>query len=176
LKISTNTFSADRGRQSGALIEVFTKPGTNKFHGSLSEFYTGSGLTARTEFQRRVPRFLLNDFGGTIGGPIIKDKTFFFGSLFWSKSSQGLTMTQTMETPDFVNYVTAHHPNSLAAQFFKGAPAGGVPTSGFQTVGQIEKSLVSPYLPPSVPTDLVARNCVVQPVTNQQRISRSHAD
>src|SRR5882757_1244684 len=156
LKISTNTFSADKGRQSGALIEVFTKPGTNKFHGSLYEFYTGSALTARTEFQTRVPRFLRNDFGGTVGGPILKNKVFFFGALFWSKSSQGVTMTQTMEKPQFVNYVTTNYPNSLAAQFLKGAPSGAAPTRGFQTVSQIEKNLVSPYLPPGIPGDLVA--------------------
>ena len=156
MKVSTDVFSADKGRQSGALIEVFTKPGTNQFHGTLSEFYTGSALTARTEFQSVVPRYLRNDFGGSVGGPIIKDKTFFFGSLFWSKSDQGVTLTQPMETPQFVNYVTTNYPNSLAAAFFKGAPSGGVPTSGFQTVGQIEQSLQSPYLPPDIPTDLVA--------------------
>lgn len=156
MKVSTDVFSADKGRQSGALIEVFTKPGTNQFHGTLSEFYTGSALTARTEFQSVVPRYLRNDFGGSVGGPILKDKTFFFGSLFWSKSNQGVTLTQPMETPQFVNYVTTNYPNSLAAAFFKGAPSGGVPTSGFQTVGQIEQSLQSPYLPPDIPTDLVA--------------------
>ena len=163
MKISTDIFSADKGRQSGALIEVFTKPGTNQFHGDLSEFYTGSTLTARTEFQSKVPRYLRNDFGGSVGGPIFKNKTFFFGSLFWSKSSQGVTLTQTMETPEFVTYVTSHfsNSNSLAAAFFKGAPAGGVPTSGFQTVSQIEQSLVSPYIPPNytppdIPGDLVA--------------------
>jgi len=159
MKISTDIFSADKGRQSGALIEVFTKPGTNQFHGDLSEFYTGSTLTARTEFQSKVPRYLRNDFGGSVGGPIFKNKTFFFGSLFWSKSSQGVTLTQTMETPEFVTYVTSHHSNSLAAAFFKGAPAGGVPTSGFQTVSQIEQSLVSPYIPPDnsvLPGNLVA--------------------
>jgi hypothetical protein len=156
LKISTNTFSADRGRQSGALIEVFTKAGTNNFHGSLSEFYTGSALTARTEFQTRVPRYLRNDFGGTVGGPIIKNKIFFFSSLFWSRSLQGVTLTQTMETPAFADYVATNFPNSLAAQFFKGAPSGAAPTSGFQTVGQIEQSLVSPYAPPSIPTSLIA--------------------
>jgi Carboxypeptidase regulatory-like domain len=156
LKISTDTFSADKGRQSGALIEVFTKSGTNKFHGTLSEFYTGSALSARTEFQTQVPRFLRNDFGGTVGGPIIKDKTFFFGELFWSKSNQGVTLTQPMETPEFVNYVTTNYPNSLAAAFFKGAPSGGTPTSGFQTVSQIEQSLISPYVPPNIPGDLVA--------------------
>lgn len=156
MKVSTDSFSADKGRQSGALIEVFTKPGTNQFHGTLSEFYTGSALTARTEFQTRVPRYLRNDFGGSVGGPIRKDKTFFFGELFWSKSSQGVTLTQPMETPQFVDYVTTHYPNSLAATFFKDAPAGGTPTSAFQTVSQIEQSLVSPYLPPDIPGDLVA--------------------
>ena len=157
LKVSTDVFSADKGRQSGALIEVFTKPGTNNFHGTLSEFYTGSALTARTEFQTTVPRYLRNDFGGTVGGPIFKDRTFFFGSLFWSKSNQGETLTQPMETPQFVSYVTTNFPNSLAAAFLKGAPSGGTPTSGFQTVAQIEQSLQSPYpVPADIPGDLIA--------------------
>ncbi|WP_446742892.1 carboxypeptidase regulatory-like domain-containing protein [Silvibacterium acidisoli] len=156
MKISTDVFSADKGRQSGALIEVFTKPGTNQFHGTLSEFYTGSSLQARTEFQSQVPRYLRNDFGGSVGGPIIKDKTFFFGSLFWSKSQQGVTLTQPMETPEFVNYVETNYPNSLAAAFFKNAPSGGTPTSGFQTVAQIESLLQSPYPVPDIPGNLVA--------------------
>ncbi|HEY1807045.1 MAG TPA: carboxypeptidase-like regulatory domain-containing protein [Acidobacteriaceae bacterium] len=157
MKVSTDVFSADKGRQSGALIEVFTKAGTNQFHGTLSEFYTGSALTARTEFQTKVPRYLRNDFGGSIGGPLRMNKTFFFGSLFWSKSNQGVTLTQTMETPQFVNYVESNYPNSLAAAFFKEAPSNGAPTSGFQTVSQIEQSLVSPYAPPpNIPGDLVA--------------------
>lgn len=156
MKVSTDVFTADKGRQSGALIEVFTKSGTNKIHGTLSEFYTGSALTARTEFQTKVPRFLRNDFGGTIGGPIKKDKAFFFGELFWSKSSQGVTLTQPMETPQLVNYVDQNYPNSLAAAFFKNAPEGAAPTSGFQTVSQIEKTLVSPYPPPNIPGSLVA--------------------
>jgi hypothetical protein len=156
MKISSNVFAADKGRQSGALVEVFTKSGTNNFHGTLSEFYTGSALTARTEFETRVPRYIRNDFGGTIGGPIIKSKTFFFGSLFWSRSQQGVTLTQPMETRQFVDYVAANYPNSLAAGFFKNAPSGGVPTSGFQTVSQIEKELISPYPVPNIPGDLAA--------------------
>lgn len=156
MKISTDTFSADKGRQSGALIEVFTKPGTNHFHGDISEFYTGSTLQARTEFQTKVPRYLRNDFGGSIGGPILKNRTFFFGELFWSKSRQGVTLTQPMETPQFVSYVETNFPNSLAAKFFQDAPSGGTPTSGFQTVSQIEQSLVSPYPVPNIPGDLVA--------------------
>ena len=156
MKISTNVFSADKGRQSGALIEVFTKPGTDRYHGSISEFYTGSALQARTEFQTKVPRYLRNDFGGAVGGPILKGKTFFFGNLFWSKSLQGVTLTQPVETPVFRQYVATNFPNSLAAQYFAGAPAGGTPTSGFQTVGQIEQTLVSPYPVPDIPKDLIA--------------------
>jgi hypothetical protein len=156
MKVTTDVFSADKGRQSGTLIEIFTKPGTNQFHGDASEFYTSSALSARTEFQTVVPRFIRNDFGGSVGGPIIKNKTFFFGSIFWSKSDQGVTLTQPMETPQFVDYVTTHYPNSLATKFFTGGPSGGVPTSGFQTVSQIEQSLQSPYPIPDIPGDLVA--------------------
>lgn len=156
IKLTTDVFSADRGRQSGVLIEVFTRPGTNKFHGTLSEFYTGATLTARTEFQTAVPAYIRNDFGGSLGGPLYRDKAFFFGSLFWSKSDQGVTMTQPMETPDFVNYVETTYPNSMATRYFKAAPAGGTPTSGFQTVSQIEQSLVSPYPVPGIPGDIVA--------------------
>ena len=156
MKLTTDVFSADKGRQSGALIEVFTKSGTNKFHGTLSDFYTGAALTARTEFQTKVPPYIRNDFGGSFGGPIRKDKTFLFGSLFWSKSDEGVTLTQPMETPQFVNYVETNYPNSLATRYFKAAPSGGVPTTGFQTVSEIEQALVSPYPVPNIPGDLVA--------------------
>ena len=156
MKVSTDTFSADKGHQSGALIEVFTKSGTNSFHGTASEFYTGSDLTARTEFQSKVPRYLRNDFGGSVGGPIFKDKTFFFGSIFWSKGLQGVTLTLPVETPQLVAYVNANYPNSMAAQFFKDAPSGATPTSGFQTVSQIEQSEQSIYPVPNIPGDLVA--------------------
>jgi len=81
MKVTAATFSAEKGRQSGALIEIFTKPGTDHFHGMLSEFHTDKTLTARTEFQTDVPKYNRNDFGGTIGGPLWKNKTFFFGSL-----------------------------------------------------------------------------------------------
>jgi hypothetical protein len=57
MKVSTDVFSADKGHQSCALIEVFTKPGANQFHGTASEFYTGSALTAKTEFAPE-PRYL----------------------------------------------------------------------------------------------------------------------
>ena len=89
IRVSGVTFSAVKGRDSGAFVEVYTKPGTNNIHGSLSEFHTNNQLTSRTIFQtcppgstgcQAVPVFRRNEFGGTLGGPIIKNKLFAFGA------------------------------------------------------------------------------------------------
>jgi len=81
--------SAEKGRESGALIEVFTKAGTNAFHGTLSEMHTDNALTARTIFQDDVPKFRRNDFGGTFGGPIFKNHTFFLAQSFFCARNKG---------------------------------------------------------------------------------------
>ena len=87
-KIQTNLYSADVGRNSGAVIDVVSKSGTNQLHGSLFEFLRNSDVDARTYFNTAgtaFPTFRLNQFGGSLGGPVIipklyngKDKTFFF--------------------------------------------------------------------------------------------------
>ena len=80
-KVQTNMFSADLGRNSGAVVDVISKSGTNQFHGSLFEFLRNSGMDARNYFNARgtpFPPFRFNQFGGSLGGPIIKNKTFFF--------------------------------------------------------------------------------------------------
>ncbi|MDT8070623.1 MAG: carboxypeptidase regulatory-like domain-containing protein [Terriglobia bacterium] len=161
MKIAAATYSAEKGRQSGALIEIFTKSGTNKFHGSLSEMHTDSGLTARTEFQSKLPHSVRNDFGGTVGGPIIKDRTFFFGSLFWMKSSLGTTFKETVETKEFEDYVIQNFPDSMAAKFFQAAPPGAYPRSDFQTVADIKNNWWSSYTPPNIPDDLVATGTAI---------------
>ncbi|MGI8960102.1 MAG: carboxypeptidase regulatory-like domain-containing protein [Bryobacteraceae bacterium] len=156
VKVSAQVFSAEKGRESGTLIEVYTKSGTNKLHGTLSEFHTNNDLTSRTVFQDNVPVFRKNEFGGTLGGPIIKDKTFFFVSAFQLLSAQAITQTVSVETPAFRQYIIGNFPNNLSAQFFQRAPALGTPGSGFLTVAQIENALPSPIPPPSLPGDLVA--------------------
>jgi hypothetical protein len=156
LRVSADVISADKGRESGALIEVFTKAGTNSFHGSLSEMHTDNALTARTVFQSEVPKFRRNDFGGTIGGPIFKNHTFFFGSIFYLRSQQGVTFEQNVETPQFAAYVAQNFPNSVATQFFSRGAPGQAPTSNFVTVGQLESEFTSPYPLPNIPTNLVA--------------------
>jgi len=77
-RVLTNTFDAEYGRNSGAVVNVVTKSGTNDIHGSTYEFFRNKGLNARGFFDTTKLDYLQNQFGATLGGPIKKDKTFFF--------------------------------------------------------------------------------------------------
>jgi hypothetical protein len=79
-RILSNTFDAEYGRNSGAVINVVTKSGTNNWHGSVYEFFRNQALNARGYLDLRRPDDHQNQFGGTFGGPIKKDRTFFFTS------------------------------------------------------------------------------------------------
>jgi hypothetical protein len=145
VKVQAADFSADKGRFSGALIQSFSKAGTNDFHGTLSEYHSNNELRSRTIFQQQVPTFRRNEFGGTFGGPLIKNRTFFFGSLFYLKSSTASTTVTTVETPQFRDWVTANYPNNISALAFKDAPPRAYPTSNFQTVNQVLAANPSKY-------------------------------
>jgi hypothetical protein len=77
-KVLTYNYSAEYGERAGPTVLVTTKSGSNKFHGSLFEFFRNTKLDARSYFATSVEKFNLNQFGGSLGGPIKKDKTFFF--------------------------------------------------------------------------------------------------
>jgi len=81
-RVITNSFDAEYGRNSGAVVNVVTKSGTNELHGSFYEFFRNDVLNAKafTFSPAPKPPFKQNQFGGTLGGPIKKDKTFVFGS------------------------------------------------------------------------------------------------
>jgi hypothetical protein len=85
VNVSTNNFDPEQGMTGGAAITVITKSGSNQFHGVLFEYHQDQALRARQYFETpsvspRKGKSILNDFGGTFGGPIKKDKLFFFGS------------------------------------------------------------------------------------------------
>src|SRR5262249_6466287 len=97
-QILTNDYSAQYGGAGGAIISLVTKSGTNQLHGSAFEFIRNSALDARNFFDlSKVPPFKRNQFGGSIGGPIIKDKTFFFGE--YEGLRQRLADTRTFFVP-----------------------------------------------------------------------------
>jgi hypothetical protein len=79
-RVITNNFDAEYGRNSGSVINVVTKSGTNDWHGSAFEFFRNKVLNAKGFYDPVKPDSIQNQFGGTFGGPIKKDKTFFFAS------------------------------------------------------------------------------------------------
>jgi Carboxypeptidase regulatory-like domain len=77
-KVLTYSYSAEYGTRAGPTVIVTTKSGSNDFHGTLYEFLRNTSLDARSYFATAAQKFNLNDFGGSVGGPIKKNKTFFF--------------------------------------------------------------------------------------------------
>src|SRR3954468_21266496 len=123
-RVITNTFDAEYGRNSGSVVNVVTKSGTNAWHGSAFEFFRNSGLNAKGYFDPYTPALIGNQFGGTFGGPIHKDKTFFFLSYEGRRVMQGFTS-------DPANVPTAAERAGDFSQspFFPGGPCPGDPTS-----------------------------------------------
>ncbi|MGA9803513.1 MAG: carboxypeptidase regulatory-like domain-containing protein, partial [Terriglobales bacterium] len=89
-RILTNNFDAEYGEFSGGQINVVTKSGTNAFHGDVFEFLRNTDLDARNYFSHTRGVFDQNQFGGTFGGPIQRNKIFFFGDYQGTRSTQGL--------------------------------------------------------------------------------------
>jgi len=104
-KVLTYNYSAEWGERAGPTVLVTTKSGTNQFHGSLFEYFRNTDLDARNYFAPTRNKFNLNQFGGSLGGPIRKDKTFFFID-YQAKMQRlgvpftGLVPTTAMVTPD----------------------------------------------------------------------------
>src|SRR6267378_5059535 len=99
-----SNYPADYGRTSGGVINVVTRSGKNAFHGSLYEFLRNSALDARNFFDdTKIPSFKRNQFGGSIGGPIIKNRTFFFADYEGIRQSKGITAVTTVPSLDARN-------------------------------------------------------------------------
>ncbi len=101
-KVQTNNFSAEFSNTSGGVINVITKSGTNHLHGSVYEFFRDTGLNANDYFANNagIPRapFHYNQFGASVGGPILHDRTFFFFSYEGLRWTQAVTTTATLPT------------------------------------------------------------------------------
>ncbi len=98
VKIQTSNFSAEYGRNSGAQVSLVTRSGENAFHGSAFEFLRNDKLDARSFFAAVRPTLRFNNFGYSIGGPIFKDKLFFFGGQEW-KYIRRLSTAQRRTVP-----------------------------------------------------------------------------
>jgi len=97
-RIITNNYSAEFGQSSGGVVAMVTRSGTNQFHGSVFEYARNEALDARNFFAAARPKFRQHQFGGTIGGPIRKDKTHFFASYERTQQVTGDTVFRTLPT------------------------------------------------------------------------------
>src|ERR1019366_2280169 len=90
-RVISNTFDAEYGRNSGAVVNVVTRSGTNQWHGNIYEYFRNKVLNAQGFFNSVKPQFNQNQFGGTFGGPLKKDRTFFFVSYEGRRLRQGIS-------------------------------------------------------------------------------------
>jgi hypothetical protein len=149
-RILTNAYTAEFGRAIGGTMNITTKSGANTLHGSLFEFNRVSALAARNFFDPRKLRFTRNQYGGSIGGPVVlphlyngRNKTFFFASYEGIRYVSGLTNigtlpTDAMRSGDFSRLTTIYDPASTAKQngvsVRQPFPGNRIPSSSFDTV------------------------------------------
>ena len=120
-KVLTYNYSAEYGERAGPTVLVTTKSGSNQFHGSLFEFFRNTKLDAKSYFANTKEKFNLNQFGGSFGGPIKKDKTFFFIDYQAKMQRKGVPFTGFVPTTGMTT------PDANGNYDFSGAPtlAGG---------------------------------------------------
>jgi Carboxypeptidase regulatory-like domain len=154
-KIQTNT-SAQYGAAAGANIDVMIKAGTNDYHGTVYEFLRNDKLDSRNYFAQNVPEYRRNQFGFTIGGPVIipklysgKDKTFWFFDYEGNRIRQGNTAFQTVPTPAQVSGDLSKNPDGSAAQAifnpYTATMSNGVLTRAPFPGNIIPSNLIKPY-------------------------------
>jgi Carboxypeptidase regulatory-like domain len=141
-RVITNSFDAEYGRNSGAVVNVVTKSGTNDLHGSAFEFFRNKVLNAKGFYDPVKPDFQQNQFGGTLGGPIKKDKTFIFGSYEGRRIKQGIS-SNPVPLPTSAN---------LSGDFSDQTPFAGTLTT--PTVANVLQTRCGTALSPAANTEL----------------------
>jgi outer membrane receptor protein involved in Fe transport len=136
-RVVTNNLSAEFGRSGGALISVITRSGSNEPHGSLFWFLRNDNLDASNTFEARTgqPEFKRNHFGATLGGPVIKNKTFFFFSYQGLRQIRPALRQFTLETPEFRDFVVRTRPNLNSARLLRDFPPINYPTLNIRDIG-----------------------------------------
>ncbi len=127
-EVLTNSYDASFGRNGGAQVNVVTKSGTNEFHGTAYEFHRNAALDARNFFapaDQPDPKYIRNQFGFSVGGPVRRDRTFFFADYEGTRSREGITRVTNVPTlaerqGDFSRSLTGCPRNPQTGQPFAG--------------------------------------------------------
>jgi len=142
VRVLVNNFNAEYGRNSSVLVNVITKSGVNAYHGSLAAFYTNDGLQSKNFFQQQTANFKIPDFGRKefswgLGGPIFKDKTFFFVSGDVLRSDVAVSGVIPILTQQFIQLMQQRRPNGIATRIARDFPASFTADRNFRTAGQV---------------------------------------
>jgi hypothetical protein len=129
VSVQTNSYTAEAGRTAGGVVSIITREGSNQFHGDVYEFFRNDIFDARNVLQTTgaKPELRQNQFGGSIGGPIFKDKTFFFGDYEGLRTVRGLTDTSTTLTQTEYNDIHSINGGSPQALINAGNGTQGLP-------------------------------------------------
>ena len=129
--VNTLSYAVDQGRYGASQVNYVTKSGTNNFHGNLYELWNGSRFNAANFFTNSTPgnhkpRSTVNHFGGSLGGPILHDKLFFFFDSEWVRIALPIVTATTVPTPAFQNYVLQQLPlggtDSVTGKVYQPSP------------------------------------------------------
>jgi hypothetical protein len=142
VRVLVNNFSAEYGRNASVLVNVVTKSGTNDFHGSFGAYYTNDSLQSKDFFQKQsddaeIPDYSRKEFTWGFGGPIVKDKTFFFISGDVLRSDVAVSGQHSVLTPEFIDFMQQARPNNVSTQIASTYRSSITPTTGFRTAGDL---------------------------------------
>ena len=143
-QVQTSNFSSEYGRGNGAVINLRTKSGTNIIHGRAWSIHRNAALNARNFFAAVTPPQVFNQFGANIGGPVLKNRTFYFGSYEGTRHATGRALGFLVETPQLRDYVARTAPGSIAARLMRDYPAPASQPAGCQTVAEQRNCLSTP--------------------------------
>src|SRR5689334_997145 len=148
VRVSVNNFTAENGRNGSILVNIITKSGTNDIHGSSGFYYTNQNFQAENIFQQKISGFQHPEFGRKelswgVGGPIQKDRTFFFVSGDVLRSDVAISRDSSVITPDFAAFMKANRPNNVSTYIMNTFPAKFTPDRNLQTAGQLLNSSCS---------------------------------
>ena len=137
VSIATSNASASEGRNMGAHVNIVSKAGTNQLHGSLWNYFQNNTLGTRNFFDTTTSALpsRRNQFGYAVGGPVVKNRTFFFTSYEGIRSSGSAAVSTTVETKEFTDFILKTRPNSIAAKLYTKLPPAAYPTTNFLDLG-----------------------------------------
>jgi hypothetical protein len=140
VQVQTDNFSSEYGRGNGSVVNIRTRSGTNDFHGRVWEYQKNAVFNAVNRFSitGKPAPLVFNQFGGNLGGPVFKKKTFFFGSYEGTRDARGTPSSFQVETPEFRNYVAQKYPSSIAAALLTKFPAPTPVRVGTGYLGEVD--------------------------------------